>query len=771
MPEKEKTTGIFEGQTEKTSFFDRFAHYIRAILIILIFLVTLMLIPRDGNTEKLYKPGDISQNKIVAPFRFDVLKPEDELRADRQQAQSSVLQVFVFQQNHTKIVVEDYFSMIKKLKQSIQQQEKSRQLFRKYKYSDKKEEARSALESDSMQVEIYYRQLTTEYRLRTKLSDWKNLALQYELDEVQTHQRISTQIINDILAEGVLDIPRDQIEARFINIEKANTSKKADKQIYHDLSSAWARAKQRLNLRLGEDADKTWFNIDYEIITKSLKPNYIYNNEKTQKRIKRAINQVPIVRGSVLKGEIIAEKGERITPLIFQKLISLASRKTETIQQKTWFSTARIWAGKMMIIVFVLFVFFSFLSTYRPKTYANIREFSFLIFILLFELIVSAFILQAVQTPIVQIYLIPITFAGMLGFIFFDSRLSIMLSLTVSFLVALLLPSQSIQLVFVLVSLLTVILANTSIRDLHQRRQIFQAILFIFGGYLLSIPIVSMMLTGPEHGQIVVYAGINAFLIPIVTYFIIWPLERFTKRTTDVTLFELSDLRHPLLKRLSLEAPGTFQHCTQVANLSEASAEAIGANSILCRVGAYYHDVGKINRPNYFIENQLPSTKNPHDNLKPNVSAIVIKNHVKDGVILAQKYKLPQEVINFVLMHHGRSLIRYFFQKAQENTEKSSKIREDDFRYDGPRANTKETGIVMICEIVEAAVRALKNPDRNKISARIDDIIQSRLIDGELSECPLTLLDLEKIKKAMVPILDGIYHGRIEYQKQNIPNH
>ncbi len=265
-------------------------------------------------------------------------------------------------------------------------------------------------------------------------------------------------------------------------------------------------------------------------------------------------------------------------------------------------------------------------------------------------------------------------------------------------------------------------------------------------------------------GYDMINLSVVAVLSPIITYGLIGLLEVSFSITTNLTLIELLDFQHPLLKRLQHEANGTFNHSIVVGNLAEACADAIGANSLLCRVGAYYHDLGKMVRPEYFIENQYAG-ENKHDTLTPVMSAKIIKNHVTEGLNLAQEYGLPRIVSDFIPMHHGTTRVEYFYRQAKED----GKVDEKQFQYPGPKPNTKETGILMICEAVEAAVRSIKDPDILKIEDMIDKIIDMRLSAGQLSECPLTMAELTRIKgkvdgaTGLLPVLRGIYHIRIEY--------
>jgi len=255
-------------------------------------------------------------------------------------------------------------------------------------------------------------------------------------------------------------------------------------------------------------------------------------------------------------------------------------------------------------------------------------------------------------------------------------------------------------------------------------------------------------------------------LSPLLSYGFLVLIERSFKITTNLTLLELLDFNNKALSNLAMKAPGTFKHSIDVGNLAMAAAEAVGANSLLARVGAYYHDIGKAEKPEYFIENQLRGA-NKHEKLSPRLSATVILAHVKDGIKLANEYKLPSIVADFIPMHHGKTRVEYFYQQALERAkETDSEINEADFRYPGPRPNTKETGILMIAEAVEAASRSVKSPNPQRIETLMDSIIESRVKSGELINCPLTFRDLETIKSAMMPVLTGSLHERIEYPGQ-----
>jgi hypothetical protein len=230
-----------------------------------------------------------------------------------------------------------------------------------------------------------------------------------------------------------------------------------------------------------------------------------------------------------------------------------------------------------------------------------------------------------------------------------------------------------------------------------------------------------------------------------------------------MTLLELADASQPLMRRLSFEAPGTYSHSLQVATLSEEAADAIHANSLLCRVGAYYHDIGKINKPDYFIENQNGG-ENRHLNLSPNVSLLIIIGHVKDGVEMAKEYNLPTSLLPFIQQHHGTTLVEYFYHRACDNASPDEpKISDTQFRYPGPKPKSKEIAIVMLADAVESATRAMSEPTASRIEALVHELAMKRLTDGQFDECDMTMRDLERIERSLCKTLLSFYHGRIAY--------
>ena len=355
----------------------------------------------------------------------------------------------------------------------------------------------------------------------------------------------------------------------------------------------------------------------------------------------------------------------------------------------------------------------------------------------------------------------------MLLTIIFDSRVGFYGTVIIAFVVA---GIRGNDYSIALASMVAGALSVYSVRDMKNRTQLFRSLGFIFTGYAAAI--ISLGMERYEPVSVIIeqltFALANAIVSPVLTYGLLIFLERVFKVTTDLTLMELAHFNHPLLRMLAEKTPGTYHHSMSIASLAEAAASSVGANEVLVRVGAYFHDIGKVVKPTYFVENQKGS-RSRHDKLSPRMSSLIIAAHVKDGIALAREYKLPEEVIEFIPMHHGTTRIDYFYNKALKLAESSDdetkldEINEQDYRYPGPKPQTKETGIMMLADAVEAAVRTIEEPTPQRLADAIDELVKRRLDEGELDECPLTLNDLTKIKAAFLGVLVGIYHTRVKY--------
>ena len=576
------------------------------------------------------------------------------------------------------------------------------------------------------------------------------------------HKNIVNQICKNRWSEGIYDISIDSIISNKVKINQGQVPIISKKQDFNSLEIAWIKAKEEYISKV--DVEDPFSDIGYDIIVEHMSPNLLYDRTVTLSNQRLSIKQVPRSKGVVLERELIVDANIRITEDVLQKLNSLSFAIDNKNKGQ---SLNNVWnyLGRVILLSIVISLFFTFLYMYRIDVFIDWKMILLMSIIILIQMLLAYLIIIYFEF---SEYLIPVTVGAMTLTILFDARIGFMSTVVVSILVGLMM-GQNID--FVITSLFISTVGVYNIRELRKRSQLFTTMFALIGSSIIVI-IALGLFKEQSFSKIFIDLQIltlNSFLAPILTYGLIGLSEMIFEITTDLTLIELLDYDRQLLKRAQRETNGTFNHSIVVGNLAEACATAIGAHSLLCRVGAYYHDIGKMIKPDYFIENQYIAD-NKHDVLKPTMSAKIIRNHVKDGLQLATEYGLPKIVSDFIPMHHGTTRVEYFYRLALEAVGgDKSKIDESQFRYPGPKPNTKETGILMICEAIEAAVRSIKDPDIMKIEAMIDKIIKQRIDDDQLSECPLTLDELNKIKgtvdgnTGMLHVLRGIYHIRIEY--------
>ncbi|MCH1569852.1 MAG: HDIG domain-containing protein, partial [Longimicrobiales bacterium] len=355
---------------------------------------------------------------------------------------------------------------------------------------------------------------------------------------------------------------------------------------------------------------------------------------------------------------------------------------------------------------------------------------------------------------------LPIPFVALPVAVLWDTRMSLLLVLVLAAITGTLAPFSDYS--TVLMVMVAGAAAAMSVRAVRRRSETWVSIAIIAGAASLVLLAEGLAPARPLvdiAGAAVAVTG-NATVSALLAVGFLWVFELFTGITTDQTLLEWADPTRPLLKRLSLDAPGTYAHTINVANLAEAAANEIGANGLLCRVGVLYHDVGKMLKPHYFVENQHGG-RNPHDKLKPETSASIIREHVTDGVRLAREEKVPDLVLQFILEHHGTQRIGFFYEKARED--EGPDVDPARFTYPGPTPQSKETALVMLADSVESAARAMRDPTPERVRDLIDMVVGSKLADGQLDEAPLTLGEVSRAKEQFVKILGGVVHRRIEY--------
>ena len=490
-----------------------------------------------------------------------------------------------------------------------------------------------------------------------------------------------------------------------------------------------------------------------EIATSLLLPSLFLNEEGTEKRRQEAIASVDDIIRTIQKGQIIIRKGEVVTSEDITILNALGLKNP-----KINFSNI---LGIIMITAICLLLVFIYLSNFYSDIYENVNK------LILLGIISIFIILLAKIASQVSGYLIPIASASMLIAISLNPNIAILLTVILSLLIGFI-PGGGLN--YILVSVISGIVAIYSIRKATQRSRLTRAGLIIAGVNIFTISALGLINNDGYYLilQNNLWGVLNGFLAVILTIGILPFLESYFDITTSFKLMELSNPNQPLLKKMILEAPGTYHHSIVVGNLSETAVEEIGGNALLARVGAIYHDIGKIKRPYFFTENQ-EAYKNIHDDMEPSLSALVIASHVKEGMELAKKSKLPKDIVDIIAQHHGTNLITYFFHRAlTENGSTNDAVAEENYRYSGPKPQTKEAGIILLADSLEAATRSLTNPTPTRIKTLVKEIIQKNLESGQLEECDLTLKDLDKIGDSFSRILTGMFHSRVEYPDEDL---
>jgi len=420
------------------------------------------------------------------------------------------------------------------------------------------------------------------------------------------------------------------------------------------------------------------------------------------------------------------------------------------------YAVSSIMGVNLAVPTFLLLLFFYF--KHSPKQ-LFIRKTNLLHLTLLFMIIlsISYFIIGKGWS----VLYIPFSLIPMLATILFSGlEVSLLMTLITAVVVSALANNNYY---LVLLFLISGISSSILVENARRRVAVIQAGFFIGVIQVLTLLLIDGFFIVNPGKYLIIF--LNGLACGIIVIGILPVFEYLFKTVTNISLLELSDFNHPLLQRMILEAPGTYHHSLVVGNLSEAACRAVGAHALLARVGAYYHDVGKLSKPDYFSENQSLNSSR-HDSLSATMSKLIIMNHVKEGLELANKYKLSPRITEFILQHHGNSLVYYFYRRALEGLEEDQEIREEGFRYPGPKPDSKETAIVLLADSVEAATRALKDPDPEKIKELVHKVINNKFIDGQLDECELTLKDLEKISAIFIHILGGIYHSRVNYPEE-----
>jgi putative nucleotidyltransferase with HDIG domain len=506
---------------------------------------------------------------------------------------------------------------------------------------------------------------------------------------------------------------------------------------------------------LNYDLNRVSRLIVQNVVTSVLHPNMVYQQSATDAARAAAAKSVSPVM--IHQGEVIVTKYGIITKNVQSRLkdVGLYSGQTDY----------------GMVFGFALFVALSIglLAAYIERRDRRRRLDNLMLLILLLVFVLIS-VLIALTKGVVDAggpssipFLLPISLGAMLVAVMMDASLAVVTSFYFSFLVA---AALGFQFEYVLFSFVGSLVGAYSVGKVTSRGTFMRAGFFVSGVNLLTVVAMHLMQmdNGASFHEFLVHSGfalLNGVLSAVLVMGILPFFETTFGLLTAIRLLELSNPNNPLLRKVLLEAPGTYHHSLIVGNLAEAAAEMVGADPLICRVGAYYHDVGKTRRPMFFVENQM-TKENPHEKIAPSLSHLIITSHVSDGLEMQVKAGLPKPIQDICATHHGTTILWYFYNKAKEQ-DKNGTVKVDDYRYAGPKPKTRECAIVMICDAVEASVRSMARPTPNRVEGVIRKIIRDRLQDGQLDECDLTLQDLDVMVSAFMKTLKGIYHSRIEY--------
>ena len=501
--------------------------------------------------------------------------------------------------------------------------------------------------------------------------------------------------------------------------------------------------------------------LDYYLANFRFMADTHYSAIDTTLAVEAAIDAVPMQQVTIQAGERIVTRGAPITAEQIEALQALGMY-SET-------SGVLPYLGLLVLVMTLYIILGYYLLHYQERVFIKTRMIVLLgvimVIVLLFCKVI--FLIGRVSDGVAMSqvgYLSPVAAASMLIAVLLGRNLAVFVTVLLSVLVGVI-SNGNMQ--YALIALGGGLAGILSTANLNQRSQFVNASIYILLVNVLLIGAWGVIFNESytRIGVGMLLGVVNGFIAAILAMGILPFLETAFRVTTEVKLLELSNSNHPLLKRLMVEAPGTYNHSVIVGNLAEAAADAIEADPLIVRVAAYYHDIGKLKRPYFFVENQSLGD-NPHDKLQPALSSMIITSHVRDGIEMLKEEKFPEEIIDLVEQHHGSGLLQYFYHRAKEQAIDVDELREDDYRYPFSRPQTKEAGLLMLADSVQASVQALHNPVKGQIEETIQSIIKSKMDDGQLQECPLTFLDLNRISQSFMTVLSGVNHSRIVYPDQ-----
>ncbi len=685
----------------------------RLFLFVITLVVILYSFPRQAKFKYEFSKGQPWMHEtIIAPFDFSILKSESELDIEKEIIKSQNFPIYNYSDAIFEIKAEEFVKLfeekwVAEKKVNKDQRFTFKNLFKKKIKSDKS--AKLDL------VNFGYNYL-------------KNI---YTKGIIQLNNEVDFESNNSLLLKkGSVAESREFTDFYSIN--------QLDNQIH----------------LIDKLSDKD-YDFLVPLLLVSLEHNILFDKKSTDDFLLAELQNISPTKGLIIEGQVIVNKGELVNADRNQILLSLKKE----YEGSEWNFTAYLLVllGQFILVGISLLILWLFLKQYRIEVLENTTKISMILSLVIIMVVVSTIVLSL---SLNWIYIIPFCISPIILKAFFDNRVALFVHLITILIIGFIMPNSF---EFVFVQLIAGIISILTVLKMYKRAQLFMSVAKVIGAYLLVYVALSIIhdasFSGVESSKLLQFAASGA--LTLFAYPIVFLFEKIFSLVSDISLLELTDTNSPLLRRLSEEAPGTFQHSLQVANLAEMGALEVGANALLARAGGLYHDIGKLKNPMYFIENQS-SNLNPHDDLEFDESADIIISHVLDGIDIAKENSLPDELIDFIRSHHGTTTVQYFYKQFIANFP-DEEVDIKDFTYPGPKPFSKETAILMMSDSSEAAARSLKNPNAENIDALIEKVINHQINDNQFVNADITLKEITQLKKLFKKKLVNIHHARVEY--------
>jgi hypothetical protein len=682
-------------------------------LFVLTLVVILFLFPRQAKFKYEFTKGKPwLHESIIASFDFSILKSEIELSKEREIVDSQHLPIYNYSENIFEIKAEDFVNDF-----------------------ETKWAAKNRLKKD---VKFTFKNL---FKNKKKLANTQKNNLVnfgynflkdiYSTGIIQTSNNLDNQFFRQVLLKSKLFAERRDIDD-FYTVNSAGN-------------------KINLISKLSDEE----YNFLVPLLLVSIEQNILFDKLSTDELLSSELSNISPTKGLILSGQVIINKGELVDLEKYQVLLSLKQKYEGVMWEKN--SYLLVFFGQFILVGISLLILWLFLRQYRNKILEDTTKISLILSLIVIMVLISTIVLSLAVN---WIYCIPFCISPIILKAFFDNRVALFVHLITILIIGFIMPNGF---EFVFLQLIAGIISILTVLKMYKRAQLLLSVIKVIGAYLLVYIALSIThdasfsgLDGVALLQFTISGALTIFAYPIVFLF-----EKIFSLVSDVSLLELTDTNSPLLRRLSEEAPGTFQHSLQVANLAEMGALKIGANALLIRAGAIYHDIGKLMNPMYFIENQI-SNVNPHNEIDFDKSANIIIHHVLDGIKIAKENNLPVELIDFIRTHHGTTTVEYFYKQYIANFP-DEEVDRNNFTYPGPKPFSKETAILMMADSAEASARSIKNPTADNIDSMIESVINKQLNDNQFSNTDITLKEITQLKKLFKKKLVNIHHARIEY--------